>query len=181
MKSSKSKKTESNILRYSLGKVPGGYALVARNSGGLCAVHLGSSPKRLCADLKSSFGDMECKKSDSALRADLKKVQKSFASNSAEQNGINKDIAMSGTPFEQRVWKELCRIPFGSTRSYKEIATRIGAPKASRAVAKACAANEIAVLIPCHRVIRSDGNLSGYRWGIPFKRKLLEIENVECS
>jgi AraC family transcriptional regulator, regulatory protein of adaptative response / methylated-DNA-[protein]-cysteine methyltransferase len=93
--------------------------------------------------------------------------------------GLHLPLDVRGTAFQQRVWQELCAIPCGKTRSYTEIARRIGKPKATRAVAQACAANPIAVAIPCHRVVRKNGDLSGYRWGIEIKAKLLTAENPE--
>ena len=92
--------------------------------------------------------------------------------------GLDLPLDLRGTAFQERVWQALQSIPVGSTASYAEIAQRIGAPKAMRAVAQACAANTLAVAIPCHRVVRSDGNLSGYRWGVERKRQLLERETL---
>jgi len=86
-----------------------------------------------------------------------------------------------GTPFQQKVWKEVCKIPYGKTRTYEEIAKRIGKPKSVRAVANAIGANTLAVVVPCHRVIRKDGSLGGYRWGIPKKKKLLLQESKGSS
>jgi len=94
----------------------------------------------------------------------------------APKIGLNLPLDVRGTAFQQRVWQALREIPVGSTASYSEIAGRIGLPKAVRAVAQACASNEIAVAIPCHRVVRSNGSLSGYRWGVERKRALLERE-----
>lgn len=91
--------------------------------------------------------------------------------------GLDLPLDLQGTVFQERVWLALKEIPPGSTASYAEIAQRIGAPKSFRAVAQACGANNLAVAIPCHRVVRSDGNLSGYRWGVERKRQLLEREN----
>jgi AraC family transcriptional regulator of adaptative response/methylated-DNA-[protein]-cysteine methyltransferase len=87
-----------------------------------------------------------------------------------------KKTEQPGTPFQQKVWKELCKIPYGQTRTYEDIAKKIGKPKAIRAVANAIGANTLAVTVPCHRVIRKDGSLGGYRWGIAKKKKLLEME-----
>ncbi|MNQ99116.1 Bifunctional transcriptional activator/DNA repair enzyme Ada [compost metagenome] len=94
----------------------------------------------------------------------------------APQLGLDLPLDVRGTAFQERVWQALREIPPGSTASYAEIAERIGSPRAVRAVAQACAANSLAVAIPCHRVVRSDGNLSGYRWGVERKRRLLERE-----
>ena len=90
--------------------------------------------------------------------------------------GFDLPLDIRGTAFQQRVWKALCAIPLGSTASYSEIANRMGAPQSARAVAQACAANPIAVAVPCHRVVRNDGALSGYRWGVERKRALLDRE-----
>jgi AraC family transcriptional regulator, regulatory protein of adaptative response / methylated-DNA-[protein]-cysteine methyltransferase len=96
----------------------------------------------------------------------------------APGSGVDLPLDVRGTAFQQRVWQALRGIPAGSTASYREIARRIGAPRAVRAVAHACAANPVAVAIPCHRVVRSDGGLAGYRWGVERKRELLEREAV---
>ena len=96
----------------------------------------------------------------------------------APKRGLDLPLDVSGTAFQQRVWQALREIPAGETLSYSDVARRIGEPKAARAVAKACAANTLAVAIPCHRVVRSDGQLSGYRWGVRRKQKLLELEPI---
>jgi AraC family transcriptional regulator, regulatory protein of adaptative response / methylated-DNA-[protein]-cysteine methyltransferase len=95
------------------------------------------------------------------------------------QSGLDLPLDIRGTAFQRRVWQALREIPPGETASYSEVARRIGSPKAVRAVAHACASNKIAVAIPCHRVVRSNGDLSGYRWGIERKRKLLEREQAD--
>lgn len=97
------------------------------------------------------------------------------------RGGLDLPLDVRGTPFQQRVWTALQQIPPGSTLSYGSVATRVGQPKAARAVAQACASNPIAVVIPCHRVVRSDGGLGGYRWGIERKRELLDREAQELG
>ena len=146
---------------------------VARSARGVCAISLGDDPDALLRELQDRFPRAELVGGDAGFERLLAQVVGLIA-----QPGIGHDLPLDvrGTAFQQRVWQALRRIPPGQTASYADIAARIGSPKAVRAVAPACAANTLAIAIPCHRVVRSDGALSGYRWGVARKRALLERE-----
>jgi AraC family transcriptional regulator of adaptative response/methylated-DNA-[protein]-cysteine methyltransferase len=156
---------EFAVRRCSYGRV-----LVAFTERGVCDVALGDSEADLSARLRERFPHARLSRADAPAWVDevVRLVEK------PEVSSIPLDI--QGTAFQERVWQELRRIPVGQTRSYTELARALGEPKAVRAVAGACAANRVAVLIPCHRVVRSDGTLSGYRWGLKRKANLLERE-----
>jgi len=160
-------------LRYSILKTHLGWVLVASSERGICAIDFGDSPATLEEALVRRFPAAKITKDDADFTAWIEKVAAFLESPRA---GLDLPLDIQGTAFQRRVWQALKSIPFGSTASYAEIAQKIGKPKAVRAVAQACAANKIAVAIPCHRVIRSDGDLGGYRWGIERKRKILELE-----
>jgi len=151
-----------------------GYVLVARSAKGVCAILLGDSPALLERDLRQRFAPVRLLGSDAdteSLAAHVARVIEN------PRLGLDLPLDVRGTAFQQRVWRALRAIRAGSTVSYAEVARRIGAPRSVRAVAQACAANPLAVLIPCHRVVRHDGALSGYRWGIERKRALLTLES----
>ncbi len=150
-----------------------GLALIGSSAGGLCALMLGDDREALLRAARARFPDAETSEGG----ADLERVA-GLALELIERpgQGWSQPLDIVGTPFQRRVWKALCEIPPGSTTSYAQIAERIGQPRAARAVAGACAANRIAVAIPCHRVVRGDGDLSGYRWGVARKRELLARE-----
>lgn len=152
-----------------------GALLVARSERGVCAIALGDDPEALVRELQDRFARAELLGGDTAFDALVARVG---AFVEAPAQGVELPLDIRGTAFQQRVWKALQDIPVGSTASYAEIAQRIGAPTAVRAVAQACAANTLAVAVPCHRVVRTDGALSGYRWGIERKRALLEREGA---
>ena len=165
-------------LRYTTLKIPLGRLLVAATERGICSVALGSDDAALVADLRTEFPKATLERVDAGrddwLAAMVAKVE-------AELGGARADAALPpldirATAFQWRVWHALQRIPRGSTRSYSQIAAEIGAPRSARAVAKACGRNHLAVVVPCHRVIREDGSLGGYRWGIARKQTLLERE-----
>lgn len=160
-------------IRFALGQCALGALLVAQSERGLCAILLGDEPEALRDDLRQRFPQAEQIGSDADAERLLAQVA-GFVD--APRLGLDLPLDLRGTAFQQRVWQALRAIPAGSTLSYAELAERIGAPKAVRAVAGACAANALAVAIPCHRVLRSDGGLSGYRWGVARKRALLERE-----
>jgi AraC family transcriptional regulator of adaptative response/methylated-DNA-[protein]-cysteine methyltransferase len=160
-------------IRFAVGECSLGSILVAQSDRGICAILMGDDPDALVRDLQDTFPRAELIGGDAGFE-DL--VAKVVGLIEAPSIGLDLPLDVRGTAFQQRVWQALREVPPGSTTSYTEIAARIGAPRAVRAVAQACAANHIAVAIPCHRVIRRDGNASGYRWGVERKLALLERE-----
>jgi AraC family transcriptional regulator, regulatory protein of adaptative response / methylated-DNA-[protein]-cysteine methyltransferase len=150
-----------------------GSILVARSERGVCAILLGADPDALARDLQDRFPHARLVGGDARFE-DL--VAKVVGLVEAPAVGFDLPLDIRGTAFQQRVWQALREIPPGATASYADIAQRIGSPRSIRAVAQACAANPIAVAIPCHRVVRTDGAVSGYRWGVERKRTLLERE-----
>jgi AraC family transcriptional regulator of adaptative response/methylated-DNA-[protein]-cysteine methyltransferase len=146
---------------------------VAQGERGVCAILLGDDPDQLARDLQDRFPHADLIGGDAGFEGLVAKVV-GFVE--APKLGLDLPLDVQGTAFQQRVWQALREIPAGATASYAEVANRIGAPKSVRAVAQACGANPLAVAIPCHRVVRTDGGLSGYRWGVERKRALLERE-----
>ncbi|MBD9482676.1 bifunctional DNA-binding transcriptional regulator/O6-methylguanine-DNA methyltransferase Ada [Pseudomonas sp. PDM14] len=165
-------------IHFAIGQCSLGAILVAQSSRGVCAILLGETPEALLDELQQRFANAELIGADEAFEALVARVV-----GFVEAPGLGLDLPLDirGTAFQQRVWQALLSIPPGSTASYAEIAERIGSPSATRAVAGACAANALAVAIPCHRVVRSDGALSGYRWGVERKRALLDREKVAAQ
>lgn len=160
-------------IRFAVGQCSLGAILVAQSTRGVCAILLGDEADALVRDLQDRFPRAELIGGDT----DFEQVVALVVGHvEAPGTGLALPLDIRGTAFQQRVWQALQTIPAGATATYAEIAQRIGAPKAVRAVAGACAANALAVAIPCHRVVRSDGSLSGYRWGIERKRALLDME-----
>ncbi|WP_285428196.1 bifunctional DNA-binding transcriptional regulator/O6-methylguanine-DNA methyltransferase Ada [Pseudomonas sp. lyk4-R2A-8] len=162
-----------NVIRFAVGQCSLGAILVARSNRGVCAILLGDDPDTLVRNLQDQFPKAELVGADSSFEQWVAQVVGFIE---APALGLDLPLDVRGTAFEQRVWQALRDIPVGSTASYAQIAERIGAPKSYRAVAQACGANRLAVAIPCHRVVRSDGELSGYRWGVARKQALLERE-----
>jgi O-6-methylguanine DNA methyltransferase len=160
-------------IAFSIGESALGVVLVARSADGVCAILIGSEAAELESDLARRFIDSKLVRNDRKLSNDLQKILRFIE---APSEGLNLSLDIRGTPFQLRVWEELLRIPPGSIVTYGALANRIGEPGAVRAVANACAANAIALAIPCHRVVRSNGALSGYRWGVERKRALLAKE-----
>jgi AraC family transcriptional regulator, regulatory protein of adaptative response / methylated-DNA-[protein]-cysteine methyltransferase len=160
-------------IRFAVGVCSLGAILVAASHKGVCAISLGDDPDKLVKDLQDVFPKANLIGGDKSFERVV-----SVVVGFVEAPGIGLDLPLDvrGTAFQQRVWKALREIPTGTTVSYAEIAGRIGLPKSVRAVARACASNKIAVAIPCHRVLRTDGDISGYRWGVKRKRVLLERE-----
>jgi AraC family transcriptional regulator, regulatory protein of adaptative response / methylated-DNA-[protein]-cysteine methyltransferase len=150
-----------------------GSILVAKSERGVCAVLIGHDPIQLIRDLQDQFPKANLIGGEKGYEDLVAKVVGLI-----EKPGVGLDLPLDirGTAFQQRVWKALQQIPVGSTASYADIAKSIGMPNAVRAVAQACGANSLAVAIPCHRVIRNDGALSGYRWGVERKQALLDRE-----
>ncbi|AGT11142.1 bifunctional DNA-binding transcriptional regulator/O6-methylguanine-DNA methyltransferase Ada [Paracoccus aminophilus] len=160
-------------IRFALADCSLGALLVAQSDRGICAITLGDDPEALLRELQDRFPKAELIGADPEFE---KLVAEVVGFVEAPAIGLDLPLDIRGTAFQQRVWQALREIPSGETASYAEIATRIGAPKSVRAVAQACAANRLAVAVPCHRVLRSDGALSGYRWGVERKRQLLARE-----
>jgi AraC family transcriptional regulator, regulatory protein of adaptative response / methylated-DNA-[protein]-cysteine methyltransferase len=160
-------------IRFAVGECSLGSILVAQSEIGVCAILLGDDPDALVRDLQDRFPKATLIGADTEFEQLVSRVVGFIE---VPGLGLNLPLDVRGTAFQQRVWQALQEIPVGSTASYTEIAARIGSPKSVRAVAQACAANPLAVAIPCHRVVRNDGGLSGYRWGIERKRALQERE-----
>lgn len=165
-------------IRFAVGECSLGDILVAQSERGICAILIGDDAEALVQDLQNRFPRADLIGGDKAFE---KLVAQVVGFVEAPAIGLNLPLDIRGTAFQQRVWQALCEIPAGTTASYTEIANRIGAPKAFRAVALACGANAIAVAIPCHRVVRNDGGLSGYRWGVERKRTLLDNERKQAE
>jgi O-6-methylguanine DNA methyltransferase len=166
----------SNEIAFSIGESALGKILVARSAVGVCAILIGSDAGELSSDLATRFPDCRLIADDQQLRGDMFKVAR-FIDKPSEGLDLPLDMRR-GTPFQRRVWDALLVIPSGARVTYTELAHRIGMPNAARAVASACAANAIALGVPCHRVVRSDGTLSGYRWGVERKRALIDRETL---
>jgi AraC family transcriptional regulator of adaptative response/methylated-DNA-[protein]-cysteine methyltransferase len=162
-------------MRFAVGACSLGSILVAATDKGVCAILLGDDPEALVRDLQDRFPKAQLLGGDADFEHLVARVV-GFVE--APALGLDLPLDVQGTAFQQRVWQALRAIPSGTTASYTAIAERIGAPQAVRAVAQACASNAIAVAIPCHRVVRQDGALAGYRWGVERKRALLEREAV---
>ena len=160
-------------IRFAVGQCSLGAILVARSKKGICAITLGDNPDELVRDLQDRFPNANLIGADRGFERLVAQVV-GFVE--TPRIGLDLPLDVRGTAFQQRVWQALRGIPAGKTASYAEVARRIGKPKAVRAVAQACGANKIAVAIPCHRVVKNDGVLSGYRWGVERKRALLEKE-----
>jgi AraC family transcriptional regulator of adaptative response/methylated-DNA-[protein]-cysteine methyltransferase len=164
-----------NVVRFAVGQCSLGAILVAATAKGVCAIELGDDPEALVRALQDRFPKARLVGGDETFERLVAKVV-GFVE--APARGLALPLDIRGTAFQQRVWTAIRDIPAGSTASYRELAKRIGEPKAVRAVAQACAANGIAVAIPCHRVVRTDGSTSGYRWGVARKRALLAREEA---
>ncbi len=160
-------------IRFAVGQCTLGSVLVAATGKGICAISLGDDPETLVLDLQDRFPAARLIGDDPAFEATVAQVVGLVETTGAP---LELPLDIRGTAFQQRVWQALCAIPAGETRTYGEVATALGAPRAVRAVARACAANPLAVAIPCHRVVRRDGDISGYRWGVERKRALLARE-----
>lgn len=163
----------SGEIVFATGTSTLGTVLVARSARGVCAILIGSENGELVADLAARFPQNRLVPDQRRAEGDLEKILR-FIENPRAR--LDLDLDIHGTPFQRRVWDALCAIPSGRTVTYAALARRIGEPDSVRAVANACAANAIALAIPCHRVVRSDGTLSGYRWGVERKRVLLARE-----
>ncbi len=162
-------------IRFAIGECSLGAILVAATARGVCAISIGDDPEELAHDLERRFSRAKIIGADASFEATVAEV---VGLVEAPRLGTSLPLDIRGTAFQERVWKALRSIPAGKTVSYTALASTIGAPRGARAVASACAANPLAVAIPCHRVVRTDGTLSGYRWGVERKRALLARETV---
>ena len=164
-------------IRWSLVETVLGNVLVAATERGICAIELGEDAAQLECKLHHEFPNADIQHvqagSDEFLAPRLHAVAQRLAGQAADL-----PLDLVGTAFQKRVWDALMKIPAGQTRSYAELADALGSPKAARAVASACASNRVAVLVPCHRIIRGDGSPGGYRWGLPMKEVLLQREQA---
>jgi AraC family transcriptional regulator of adaptative response/methylated-DNA-[protein]-cysteine methyltransferase len=160
-------------ISYTIVDSPLGKLLVAATERGICAVSFGDDDRSLREELFGEFFAAEIAKDDAKLRDAVNSILRGIK---GERTILSLPLDIRGTAFQMRVWSELRKIPYGETRSYAEIAEAVGNPKAVRAVARACATNPVALINPCHRVISSDGKLSGYRWGIERKKSILDRE-----
>lgn len=161
------------VIRFAIGQCSLGAILVAASEIGVCAILLGDDPDALARDLQDRFPRAQLIGGDGDFEQWVASVVSLIE---APRIGLDLPLDVRGTAFQQRVWQALRNVPAGETASYRDIAERIGAPSSMRAVAQACGANALAVAIPCHRVVRQDGALSGYRWGVERKRALLARE-----
>jgi AraC family transcriptional regulator of adaptative response/methylated-DNA-[protein]-cysteine methyltransferase len=160
-------------IRFAVARTDLGWVLVAGTGLGICAIDLGDSREALIDAFKGRFDKAEHCEGDREFVRWLSRVTESIVS---PRRGLDLPLDIRGTAFQRRVWQELRRIPAGRTVSYGEVARRIGKPGSARAVGRACASNPFAVAVPCHRVVRCDGDPGGYRWGVERKRALLERE-----
>jgi AraC family transcriptional regulator of adaptative response/methylated-DNA-[protein]-cysteine methyltransferase len=163
-------------IRFAVGACSLGAILVAATAKGICAILIGDDPGQLVRDLEDRFPQAELVGAEPEFERTVAQV---VGLVEAPRIGLDLPLDVRGTAFQQRVWEALRRIPPGQTVSYAELAERVGLPAGARAVAGACAANPVAVAIPCHRVVRNDGALSGYRWGVERKRTLIEREGSQ--
>jgi AraC family transcriptional regulator of adaptative response/methylated-DNA-[protein]-cysteine methyltransferase len=159
---------------YTTAASPVGRLLVAGTPRGICAVYLGASEAPLEAALRKEYPAAEIRRADAGIARWVAAILRHLE---GRQPQLDLPTDVRATAFQQRVWRELQRIPYGETRTYQEIAARIGAPRAARAVGRACAANPVSVLVPCHRAVRGDGAAGGYRWGAERKARLLAHEH----
>lgn len=168
------KAAEGLTIRYAIASCFLGWVIVAVTDRGICAIEFGDNPESLPALVQARFSKAHLREGGAELSSLIESVI-SFIE--VPGSAIELPLDIQGTAFQERVWNALRSVPPGSKVSYTDIACQIGSPKAVRAVAQACAANKLAVIVPCHRVVRSDGQLSGYRWGVERKRLLLQHES----
>ena len=168
---------EGETIHWSLVDTALGQALVAATQRGICMVELGADAATLEAKLHREFPRARLHRVDAGRDEFLAPRLRAVAARLAGAGG-EVEVELVGTAFQKKVWDALMRIPRGETRSYAQLAAQLGQPDAARAVASACARNKVAIVVPCHRVIRGDGSLGGYRWGLPLKQQLLERERA---
>lgn len=161
------------MVEFDLGSSSLGCVLLAMSEKGVCAIALGDNPDALVDWLKQKYPHAQ-KTSDNAVL--LSRLQQILNYTESPSDSLDLELDINGTEFQKRVWQALLTVPAGETCSYSDIAKKIGSPQSVRAVAGACASNSLALAIPCHRIVRRDGNLSGYRWGLERKKILLQKE-----
>ena len=164
-------------ITYSIAKSSLGKVLVAATERGVSAVYLGDADKALVAALRQEYPRAEIGAAADAHQRWVKEIVQRIAGQGPR---MDLPLDLHATAFQRRVWQELQRIPRGSTRTYSEVAKALGKPKAVRAVARACATNPVSIVVPCHRVIREDGSLAGYRWGLSRKEQLIDRERTSA-
>lgn len=169
---------EGMRVNYTTVDSPLGRLLVAATDRGISALYLGESDARLEAALRTEYPRAERRRDRNGLEGTVTKILEHLR---GREPNLDLPTDVQATAFQRRVWEELRRIPYGSTRTYSQVASAIGQPAAVRAVARACATNPVSVVVPCHRVVRSDGKLAGYRWGVERKRALLEHEAAAAA
>ncbi|MBX9584006.1 MAG: methylated-DNA--[protein]-cysteine S-methyltransferase [Gemmataceae bacterium] len=168
----------AEVIRYATAGCDLGRVVLAATARGVCAVSLADTDDELAGFLGAEFPAARLDRDDAGLRGWLEELLRHLA---GDQPHLGLPLDVRATAFQRRVWEELRRIPYGETRTYAEVAAAVGSPAAVRAVARACATNPASVVIPCHRVVGSDGKLTGYRWGLARKQKLLERERPVCE
>lgn len=175
--------TSPVLINYWLATCSLGWFLVGCTEAGICSLLLGDDPENLVGELTRRNPSAQVTADEKGLAPLMDKVKKIIEGADSSLSTVAEPITLDlrGTPFQKAVWEALLKIPAGTTATYGQIATAIGARRAVRAVAQACATNPVAVLIPCHRVVKSDGSLSGYRWGVGRKRTLLAGEGISLS
>ncbi|MGE0417170.1 MAG: methylated-DNA--[protein]-cysteine S-methyltransferase, partial [Acetobacteraceae bacterium] len=169
---------EGEVIRAAFSDCPFGRLLVGATDKGVCFLGFAEPDDALLGDLRRRFPKARVIEDDVAL-ADTVRAVLSFLAE--PKQALDLPLDLRGTAFQQRVWQTLCRIPPGQTRTYAQLAEMTGNPKAIRAVARSCATNPVSLAVPCHRVVGSDGDLTGYRWGVPRKRALLEKEKAAAA
>jgi AraC family transcriptional regulator, regulatory protein of adaptative response / methylated-DNA-[protein]-cysteine methyltransferase len=165
-------------IEYTITKSPLGQVLVAATERGISAVYLGDAQKKLVAELYKEYPHAEISPAIGSAQRWVREIVQRIEGKPAQEE---LPLDLQATAFQRRVWQELQRIPRGTTRTYSQVARALGSPKAVRAVARACATNPVSVVVPCHRVVREDGNLAGYRWGLARKEQLLETERAAAN
>jgi AraC family transcriptional regulator of adaptative response/methylated-DNA-[protein]-cysteine methyltransferase len=164
-------------IGYSIVPVSLGHVLIAATENGVCSVKLGDQTAALERDLQREYPAAEIRRDDNPRSAWVETIVEHLR---GKQASLDLPIDVQATAFQWKVWRALQRIPPGETRAYAEVARAIGKPKAVRAVARACATNPVAIVVPCHRVVRTDGGLGGYRWGTERKKQLLAREKARA-
>lgn len=170
------KQRQAETMRFAIAPCSLGLVLLARSDVGVTAVFLGDDHEALRAALHDRFPHVELTDGDAATELLASEVVRIVDSPAAGIATLTASLDLRGSDFQRKVWKALREIPAGSTSTYTDVAIRIGRPKSVRAVAQACGANPVSVIVPCHRVVRRDGQLAGYYWGIERKRALLALE-----